>query len=127
MRINLDRADTVFSQYIRLRDGKCLRCHSPVETNGKGLPITHQASHYWSRGKESTRFSPENVDTLCFACHKLWGHGDERDRYKEFKVKQLGEEGFKRLDFKAHQLVKKDRKMALLVARELLKEFQDAL
>lgn len=121
--VKIDKADQAFSQYIRLRDGKCVRCFSQVQFNGQGMPITHQCSHYWSRGKESTRFDPENCDTLCYGCHRLWGHGDERDDYKAFKIKQLGKEGFKRLDFRAHQLVRKDRKMALLVARELLKEF----
>jgi len=119
MRIKIDKADTVFSQYIRLRDMKCKRCGSIVELNDKGLPVSHQASHYWSRGKESTRFDPENVDTLCFGCHQIWG-GDEREEYKKFKVNQLGEDGFKKLDFRAHQLVKKDRGMSLLIAKQLL-------
>lgn len=119
--IKIDPADRLFSQYIRLRDGKCRRCGSVVELNAKGLPVSHQASHYWSRGKESTRFSVENVDTLCWGCHNLWGHGDQRDGYKAFKIKQLGEEGFKQLDVRAHTSGKKDRKMAYLVAKELLK------
>ncbi len=54
------------------------------------------------------------------ACHMRWG-GDERMEYHAFKVKQLGEEGFKRLDVAAHTLTKKDRKMALLKAKALLK------
>ena len=122
MKIKICPADQVFSQYIRKRDKMCVRCKSPVKFNDKGLPVNHQASHYWSRGKENTRFDPDNADTLCFACHNLWGHGDQRDEYKAFKIKQLGEEGFKKLDFKAHQIGKKDRKLALIIAKQLLNE-----
>ncbi len=97
-----------------------MRCGSRVEINDKGLPISHQNSHYFSRGKENTRFEPLNCDTLCMACHMMWG-GDGRDGYRTFKIRQLGEEGFKKLDVQAHTLTKKDRAMSLLVARELLK------
>lgn len=120
MKIRIDVADKYFSWYIRKRDGKCMRCYSPVLFGEKGQPLTHQNSHYFSRGKENTRFEPLNCDTLCMACHMRWG-GDERDEYRAFKVKQMGEEGFKRLDVQAHTLTKKDRKMALLRAKELLK------
>ena len=57
--IKRDKADVVFSQYIRLRDMECKRCHSPVQVNDKGLPVTHQASHFQGRKKESTRFDEE--------------------------------------------------------------------
>lgn len=121
MKIRIDPADTAFSQYIRLRDGRCVRCGSKVELNAKGMPITHQCSHYWSRGRESVRFEPLNCDTLCYGCHQLWGHGDQRDKYKEFKIKQLGDEGFKRLDIQAHSLKKKDRKLELIKWKQALK------
>lgn len=124
--IKIDPADTAFSQFIRLRDRRCVRCGSYVQFNGAGLPITHQASHYWSRGKENTRFDPENVDTLCYGCHRLWGHGDERDDYKAFKIRQLGEEGFKRLDQRAHAIGKKDRKLQLIIWRAEVKKLSTA-
>lgn len=120
MKISLDKADQKFSQYIRLRDKKCMRCGSLVELNDKGLPISHQASHYWSRRNENTRFESDNVDCLCFYCHSLWG-GDYRDEYKEFKIKKLGIERYKSLDVQAHTICKKDRKMSLLKAKALLK------
>ncbi len=120
MRIKIDVADKTFSYYIRLRDMKCMRCYSPVELGDIGMPISHQNSHYFSRGKENTRFDTENCDTLCMACHMKWG-GDEREGYRTFKIKQLGEEGFKQLDVRAHTLTKKDRKLALLKSKALLK------
>jgi hypothetical protein len=121
MNIKIDKADSTFSQYIRLRDKKCVRCGSVVEINQFGLPVSHQCSHYWSRGKEGTRFEPDNGDTLCYGCHERWGHGDERDDYKTFKINQLGEKRFKTLMIQAHTYHKKDRKMSLIVAKELLK------
>lgn len=120
MRIKIDQADKIFSQYIRLRDKRCMRCGSRVEINEKGLPVSHQNSHYFSRGRENTRFEPLNCDTLCMACHMIWG-GDDKEGYRDFKIKQLGLEGFKSLDVQAHTLKKKDRKMALMIAKELLK------
>lgn len=99
----------------------CVRCYSLVIINLKtNLPVSHQASHFYSRGKESTRFNPENVDTLCFACHRLWG-GDKRDEYRQFKLKQLGEKRFNDLTLSSNLRCKKDRKAALLLARGLLK------
>lgn len=110
MKIKICPADKYFSQWIRLRDKQCVRCHSKVEFNEQGLPISHQASHFWGRGKESTRFEPDNVDTLCMACHMKWG-GDDREEYKAFKIKQLGLQRYKSLDVQAHTLCKKDREM----------------
>lgn len=119
MNIKIKPADRIFSQYIRLRDMECKRCHSQVRLNDKGLPTSHQASHYWSRGNWTTRFSPENVDTLCMACHRLWG-GDYRREYEVFKRKQLGEKGYILLEVVAHTTGKKDWKAAKLVAQTLL-------
>lgn len=102
-----------------------MRCNSPVQLNAEGLPISHQASHYFSRGREGTRFDPENVDTLCMGCHKLWG-GDEREFYTAFKIKQLGAHKFKLLTLHAHTYQKKDRKLMRIKAERLLAEIQQA-
>lgn len=123
MKIKIDPADKTFSQYIRTRDRKCMRCLSPVEFNDQGLPTTHQASHYYGRGKESTRFDPDNVDTLCMGCHRYWG-GDDREAYREFKLKQLGQKGFDLLQVRANTYQKKDRKLSLLQAKMLLQQIR---
>ena len=123
MKIKLDKADIVFSQYVRLRDRECKRCHSRVRLNAKGLPVSHNASHFHGRGKESTRYDPSNVDCLCFPCHSLWG-GDERVEYERFKRKQLGEKGFRDLGIRARTYCKKDRKLALIYSKRLLKSCQ---
>lgn len=112
MKIRLDKADQTFSKYIRKRDGRCCRCGS---INGL------QASHYFGRGKESTRFDPENVDSLCFGCHQYWG-STNREEYRNFKIKQLGQRGFDLLCLRAETYCKKDRHLSYLYAKKLLEE-----
>ncbi len=119
--IRLDPADTAFSQWIRLRDMKCMRCHSQVELNGKGLPVTHQNSHYFGRGKESTRFEPNNCDTLCYGCHIIWGSRD-REAYREFKIKQLGQDGYDKLLLQSNMYCKKNRDMEKIYWRQKLRD-----
>ena len=119
--MKLDPADIKFSQYVRKTQGKCQRCGSPVEFNAKGLPVSHNVSHYFGRGRESTRFSLENCDTLCFGCHQEWG-GEDHEAYRQFKIKQLGEEGFKRLRVQAETFKKRDRRLEAIKWREALKE-----
>lgn len=123
MRIKIDPADRAFSEYIRTRDKRCARCQSPVEFNPAGRPKSHQASHYFGRGRENTRYDPENVDTLCAACHRIWG-SDDREAYRCFKIKQLGPEAFNELMIRANITTKKDRAGALIYSRELLKELR---
>ena len=119
MGISRDKADATFSQYIRLRDGKCVRCHSPVRLNAKGLPISHHCSHYHGRRKESVRFDPENCDCLCHGCHVHWGSTD-REGYRAFKIKQLGRKRFDALQIRANTYKKKDRNMSYIKAKALL-------
>lgn len=112
--------DTLFSRFIRKRDKECVKCHSPVEFNAKGEPVSHQASHYWGRANWGTRFDPENVDTLCAGCHRVWG-GDERRQYEAFKKKQLGERGYLILEIRKNAYARKDHKLALLYVQGLLR------
>ena len=121
MKIKPDKADQMFSKAIRLRDKKCVRCHSPVRFNDQGVPVSHQASHFYGRSRESTRFSLDNVDTLCHGCHKIWG-SDDKEAYRDFKVKQLGKKGFQALTVEAMTIKKKDRKMAYIIAKKLFEE-----
>ncbi len=111
MKIKILKEDKVFSQVIRLRDKKCVRCGSPVRYNEKGIPNSHECSHYWSRGNWSTRYEKDNCDTLCFACHMLWG-GDHREEYTEFKKEQLGEERYNEMKIQRHKYVNKKKLLA---------------
>lgn len=109
--IKLRKADVEFSKYIRTRDGWCCqRCHKKYTPPTQGL----HCSHYFGRGRENTRFDPDNCIALCYGCHQLWGHGDLRDDYKDYMVRKLGQQGFTRLQLRAFQYKKKDDKLILL-------------
>ena len=119
MRIKLRKTDTMFSKYIRQRDGfTCQRCGKVHPEGGRGL----HCSHYWGRGRENTRFDPEDCITLCYGCHRIWGHGDGRDEYANFMRKKLGDTAFDLLDVRAHTYKKRDDKLDEIILKELLKE-----
>lgn len=110
MAIKIDKADSLFSKWIRTRDKwTCQRCKKKYPENWQGL----HNSHYWGRSHEGTRFEPDNCDALCYFCHMTW-EKDERDAYKAFKIKQLGQKRFDSLDLQAHSYHKKDRKMEVI-------------
>ncbi len=111
MKVKILKEDKVFSQVVRITGKKCARCGSQVQFNEQGLPITHQCSHYWSRGNWNTRFDIENGDVLCFACHRLWG-GDDRADYKAYKINQLGIERYKALERRKNEYANKRKILA---------------
>lgn len=91
-------ADRYFSKVVKFRDNNiCVRCHHKHGLASKGLHV----SHFFSRAREGTRFNLKNVDSLCYACHQLWGHGEGRPEYIKFKKTQLGEHVFQCLAEKA--------------------------
>lgn len=109
MRIKIDPADIAFSKYIRLRDSECMRCHSPVQFNAKGDPITHQASHFQGRAKEATRFDPENVDCLCGGCHQYFTANPFE--HTEWQIMHKGKSTVEMIVLRSNQYMKKDRVM----------------
>src|SRR3990167_4605169 len=117
----LDPADKAFSIFIRKRDGKCVRCKR--RGSGDEGIFGLQCSHYFGRSREGTRYDPDNADAICFACHQYWGSTDY-ESYREFKTRQLGEKRYKALTIRARLYCRKDRKMALLVVRELAKQHE---
>ena len=94
--IKITKEDKIFSKYIRKRDGKCQRCGSLVRYNDKDEPISHNNSHFITRGNWKVRFNENNCVCLCYPCHQKWG-GDEREEYKKFMIKKLGKKGFQKL------------------------------
>lgn len=118
MKIKLRPSDKAFSQYIRLRDKQCLRCYSKVQLNDAGLPVTHQASHFQGRGKENTRFDPENVCTLCTGCHQFFT-ANPIDHY-QWQVNRLGQKTVDAIKLRSNQYKKRDDKMDLIIAKKLL-------
>ncbi len=121
-KVRPDRADIYFSQWVRLRDGKCLRCQKPIELNDKGMPINLQASHFQGRRKESTRYDPENVCALCPSCHRYLGE-NPAEHYK-FQVDRLGQKQVDALILRSNLYKKKDRKFQVLIWTQALKDLR---
>ena len=118
-KIKLDRADIIFSKYIRLRDRfTCQRCHT-FYPDGNGL----HCAHFWSRRHESTRFEPSNAIAACFGCHQRLD-ADKQGEFREMMIKRLGEDGYKKLEQRHYLYQKKDRKMEYLKAKALYEQTQ---
>lgn len=118
--MKLNPADIAFSQWIRLRDRECRRCHSPVKFNDKGLPISHQASHFKGRAKQGTRFEPLNVDTMCGGCHRYLTA--QPDEHVAWQVKTKGQETVDKIILQANTYHKKNYELEKVYWRKRLKE-----
>lgn len=116
-------ADTLFSNYIRQRaKWTCEYCGKVCRIGGEWI-YKLEASHYYGRAKESVRFDPDNVHSLCFNCHKrMGGHTrDEKGEYDVWMKKLLGQKKYDLLAFRANGVGKKDDKMTILYIKELIK------
>ena len=120
------KTDILFSRYIRTRDGwRCLACGENSKDYSENKQGLH-CSHYWGRGRENTRFDPENCISLCWYHHKFaWGHGDGRGEYMNFMLHRLGEKGYQLLELRAHLTKDRDDKLDEIIIKELLKEVND--
>lgn len=119
MKIKIDQADRLFSQWVRLRDMECVKCHSQVKLNDKGLPVTHQASHFQGRGKEGTRYEPFNVDTLCMGCH-MYFTAHPMEHY-QWQLERKGQKILDQLVLQSNTYRKKDRKLEAMYWAQQLK------
>lgn len=119
-KIRIDLADKYMSQWVRLRDGKCTRCGSLVHINDKGLPVSHHASHFWSRRKENTRFDEINVTTHCHGCHSYLTANPAEHR--AWKLAQIGQREYDLLELRANSYHKKDRESEKIYWRQRLRE-----
>lgn len=107
---SVTKADSLFSKWVRERDGKCVRC---------GKTTNLQASHFWPRAWSSTRFDPENVDSLCYGCHYGNIQGWERAKqgeYRQFKINQLGVKAYADLEKRANSKMKQKDSIAQFMA-----------
>jgi hypothetical protein len=116
MRISIDKADQLFSRWIRNRDNwTCKRCGKKYEKGDQRL----QNSHFYGRSHENTRFEPDNCDAMCFGCHQFFTSNPAD--YASWKIKQLGQKGYDLLMLRAYTYKKKDRKMEVIKWSEALK------
>ena len=71
------RADAKFSEWIRERDKKCLRC---------GTTENLTCSHFWSRSKSALRYEPDNCIALCaWKCHIYGWEKEKQGEYRDFR------------------------------------------
>lgn len=117
MKIKLDKNDSLFSIMIRERDGhKCVFCG---KTKDQGYTL--QNSHYWGRGDKVHRFDPRNCDCLCFTCH-MNNEGNKQGFYRDWKLKQLGEELHRKMEQAHYSQTKSYGKFEKKLLGDILKK-----
>lgn len=114
-KIKIDKNDAIFSKMIRERDGACVFCGKTAEQTKL------ENSHFWGRGDKIHRFDPKNCDTLCFRCH-MENEGNKQGRYRDFKIKQLGEELYNKMEQDHYQKTKKYGKFEKDALIKILRE-----
>ena len=115
--VKIDVADQAFSKYIRTRDNwTCQRCNKRYEPPTNAL----QCSHFMGRGKENTRFEPDNADALCYGCHRYFTA--QPALHLAWQVERKGQERIDSLVIQSNKYKKKDRKAEVLIWRQALKE-----
>lgn len=87
------RADRLFSQYIRARDGVCVEC---------GSTDNLQCAHILSRRFNNTRTDENNAVTLC-ARHHMFFTGEPVE-WGLWVVERMGREAYDELFQKAHAI-----------------------
>lgn len=124
-KIKIRPADSLFSKYIRTRDGRCqLRAHCLGLETYKEL----QCAHFHSRRKESVRFDPSNAVALCGKCHHFVDQTEEGKKYfKVFMKERLGERTYDILELCSNTPQKKDDVLTLLYLKGLVKELESSL
>lgn len=113
----IDPADKAFSLYIRTRaKWDCERCGKHYEPPTSAL----HCSHFMGRGKESTRFDPDNANALCYGCHQHFT--SHPALHLEWQVMKKGQALVDDIILRSSFHKKKDRKMEALIWRQALKD-----
>lgn len=123
-KVTIRTTDKLFSLYVRQKaEWKCEVCHKLCKVNGEWVAQL-DASHYFGRRAESTRFDTDNVHALCSACHRrMGGHTrDEKGEYDVWIKNKLGEQRYKMLRVRHNTTQKRDDKMTTLYIKQLLSE-----
>ena len=100
----IDKLDTVFSKYIRLRDAmpsgmfRCISC-------GQIKPLEQaDCGHYYSRTHMGTRFDEDNCNAECRFCNRF--KADHMIGYRENLEKKIGSQRLALLSVKANGIHK---------------------
>ncbi len=119
-KISRRKSDILFSQYVRLKQGKCERCFSPVRFNDNGMPVSHDLSHFKGRRREITRFDEDNCSCLCKNCHRHLG--ENPDEHRAWMLKRLGEKRYNALVLRSSLHKKRDDAMDIITWKAMLKD-----
>lgn len=76
-------ADTLFSRYIRARDGRCLKCGSPG-------PL--ECCHIFGRRYRAVRWDPVNAIALCIPHHRDFD--TDRVSWAPWLITEVGHEEY---------------------------------
>jgi hypothetical protein len=113
--MKLRLADTVFSKWIKKRDFyTCQRCGKVHLEKSQGL----HCAHFKGRRAESTRFYPDNFQSLCYGCHSYF-HQNPKE-HELFVIGWLGMPLYEKLILRHRQHVKRDDKAVVSYYRNLL-------
>lgn len=121
-KVKRNRADALFSDYIREKAGwKCEKCGKVCRVDGVWIAKL-EASHYFTRSHWNTRYDEENVYALCFNCHKRMGErkNEENGEYDLWVKEKLGDK-YKQLKLRAYMTARRDEKLWLLYVKQLIK------
>lgn len=99
-----DKYDDTFSEFIRLRDGCCMKCGKPGTETKAGMIGGLECSHIFSRSHTATRYDPDNAKTMCFKDHRWW-HENPPDAVEWLKS-IIGQQAYDLLRYKANQVAK---------------------
>jgi len=118
-RVKIDAADRYMSLFVRWRDDwKCQRCGRQYQPGDSGL----QNSHFHGRGKEATRFDPQNCTALCTGCHMHFTA--QPAEHHAWQLARMGKKQYDALMVRANSYCKKDRKLAKLYAVGLIRQLE---
>ena len=116
-KIKIDPADRAFSNYIRTRHNwTCQRCGKQYTPPTSALHY----SHFQGRGKEATRFEPDNCDALCYGCHRYFTA--QPGEHYQWQVKRKGQATVDRLILQSNTYKKKARKDEALIWKLALED-----
>lgn len=117
----IKKLDKTISDLVRTRDEwRCKRCNKKYDPPTNAL----HCSHYFSRRYLGTRWDLDNLDAMCYGCHR-YIEGDKQGWYKEYKLQQLGNEGYEKLEIRAYGITKfsiQDLEMLYKIFQEQLRK-----
>jgi hypothetical protein len=120
-KVRIRPSDKLFSEWIRTRDKWCCqRCSKQYDPSISTHRMALHCSHFQGRGKEATRFEPNNCRALCYGCHQYFtSHPGE---HYAWQVETLGQDVVDALVLQSNGYKKRDDKAEAAKWREALKD-----